>query len=537
VRACIDRAGGNPLFLEQLLSQRRGTDQSAVPATIHSVVQAQIDMMTERERTILQSAAAFGQSFSAEALSELTGADADELGRIAEHGIIRAEADQYRFTHALVCDAVYASLVPSRRRALHRTIAAWHEGRDEILVAEHLERAGDPRAPEAWLAAARSQSRDYRYIRTAQFARRGLAVAATADARGGLYLTLGHALHDLGDMAGAAEAFSAVIAEGSATDALVEAHIGLAGVQRMTDELPAAFANLDRAEVLAGPSAPPAIGSRISFLKGNLHFPRGEVEACRQRHERALDLAREAGDSELEAMALGGLGDAAYLAGRMRTAHEQLGACVAIAEASGLGRIAVANASQRCNASVFLLPPEEALPGFRETRALCRDVGNLRAELNCFAGMLWCLYDTGDHDACIVACYEAEDLVRRSGAPRYRQLTLLMRGRALNALGAQAEARTVLEEAGSFAAQSGMAFHGAEILLAKAEAAVSAAERDAALAEGEAIIAAGCVGHGPLRFYPAAARLMARAGDTVRAARYATCARAFHPDERLRIVV
>jgi len=43
---------------------------------------------------------------------------------------------------------------------------------------------------------------------------------------------------------------------------------------------------------------------------GNLLFPRGDVEGCLREHRRSLDLAREAGSAELEAAALGGLGDA-----------------------------------------------------------------------------------------------------------------------------------------------------------------------------------------------------------------------------------
>ena len=54
-------------------------------------------------------------------------------------------------------------------------------------------------------------------------------------------------------------------------------------------------------------------------------------------------LAREAGSSELEAAALGGLGDAEYLGGRMISAHERFRDCVKVSRRHGFGRIDVAN--------------------------------------------------------------------------------------------------------------------------------------------------------------------------------------------------
>ena len=45
-RACIERAGGNPLFLEQLLHNAEEGSEEAVPATIQSLVLARMDRLT-----------------------------------------------------------------------------------------------------------------------------------------------------------------------------------------------------------------------------------------------------------------------------------------------------------------------------------------------------------------------------------------------------------------------------------------------------------------------------------------------------------
>ena len=48
-----------------------------------------------------------------------------------------------------------------------------------------------------------------------------------------------------------------------------------------------------------------------------------------------------AGSVEAEATALGGLGDAYYLQGRLRSAHEQFARCVALAREHGLAKLEV----------------------------------------------------------------------------------------------------------------------------------------------------------------------------------------------------
>ena len=72
----------------------------------------------------------------------------------------------------LVQEGVYDSLLMSRRRELHRLAASWFTHRDLVLRAEHLDRAGDPEAPRAYLAAARKQAAAYRNERALELADR-----------------------------------------------------------------------------------------------------------------------------------------------------------------------------------------------------------------------------------------------------------------------------------------------------------------------------------------------------------------------------
>ena len=62
--ACIERAGGNPLFLEQLLRNAEEGTADAVPPSIQSLVLARMDRLASSDRQAFQAAAVIGQRFS-----------------------------------------------------------------------------------------------------------------------------------------------------------------------------------------------------------------------------------------------------------------------------------------------------------------------------------------------------------------------------------------------------------------------------------------------------------------------------------------
>ena len=94
-------------------------------------------------------------------------------------------------------------------------------------------------------------------------------------------------------------------------------------MKRVTDDLAGAEVDLEHADAVAVRDHLLVERARIHFLQGNLCFPRGDLDGCLREHGIGLDLARRAGATELEAMALGGLGDAEYVRGRMISAHDR----------------------------------------------------------------------------------------------------------------------------------------------------------------------------------------------------------------------
>ena len=63
----IERAEGNPLFLEQLLRSARESGTSNVPATIQSIVLARMDRLASPDKQALQAASVIGKRFALDA--------------------------------------------------------------------------------------------------------------------------------------------------------------------------------------------------------------------------------------------------------------------------------------------------------------------------------------------------------------------------------------------------------------------------------------------------------------------------------------
>ena len=141
-RSVADKAEGNPLFAEEIatfLLERGGVSRSAtgidydpavltaaLPGTIQSLLSARIDRLSLEDRTLLQSAAAIGRRFTLNVLMAITGADpSDRLAHLHELDLIHFEdrSGEIVFKHALVQDALYASMLNRQRASLHLKIA------------------------------------------------------------------------------------------------------------------------------------------------------------------------------------------------------------------------------------------------------------------------------------------------------------------------------------------------------------------------------------------------------------------------------
>jgi class 3 adenylate cyclase/tetratricopeptide (TPR) repeat protein len=123
----VVRAGGNPLFLEELLRLIRSANIESLPDTLDAVAMREIDALPPTPRRILRLSSVLGRSFERNLLEKLLEAESVEAGDDPLRDLrtlLLADPDhgQISFRHAVLQEAAYDSLPFRQRLALHRTV-------------------------------------------------------------------------------------------------------------------------------------------------------------------------------------------------------------------------------------------------------------------------------------------------------------------------------------------------------------------------------------------------------------------------------
>ena len=497
---CVERAAGNPLFLEQLLRHAEDTTEGGIPGSIRSLVQARLDRLALPDKRALQAASVLGQRFTAEALASLLDRPGWNCANLVEHRLVRLQGDHFLFAHALIHAGVYDTLLKSRRRELHRRAAHWFKSRDLMLCAQHLDRGDDDGAPRAYLDAARAQAAEYRAERALRLVERGVALAKKRADLSTLSLLRGEILHDFGSISESIAAFEQALSVADVDIERCRAWLGLAAGLRVTDRFDEAFAMLNKAATAAA-NDDFAERARIHHLRGNLHFPLGRLVECLQEHERALDCAQRANSSEMQARALGGLGDAEYARGRMASAHRHFSRCAELSRASGAGRIEVANLSMVAHTQVYLNDFPEALATAQMAVELAARVGHQRAEIIAHNAACTVFRTTGEFARAKMHAERVLFLARQLGAKRFEACSFRDQAMVACTEASNMDAMDLQYRALAISRETGVNFVGPWILGQLAVTTKNPSERQAALTEGEEILRKGAVSHNHLWFF------------------------------------
>jgi DNA-binding SARP family transcriptional activator len=157
IRRIVRKAGGNPLFAEQLLAALAEADVDVVPASLRSLLAMRLDRLGPAERDLLRCAAVIGPECDEAALMAVLPDEAHPfLARhldalVGKQLIERTGPATLSFRHVLIQLAAYQSMTRQDRARLHQRYAGWLESvpsalpeLDEI-VGYHLEQAVEHR--------------------------------------------------------------------------------------------------------------------------------------------------------------------------------------------------------------------------------------------------------------------------------------------------------------------------------------------------------------------------------------------------------
>ena len=333
--AIVARSEGNPFFAEELLTAAADDDQNGeLPQGLRDLLLQRVAQLDPATQSLLRLAAAAGRDVGYGLLRALAARPEhdvhDSLREAVEHTVLVADqaTGSFRFRHALLAEAIYATILPGEREELHARLA------------EELARGGAASPAELaphWEAAGRSTEA---LAASVDAARQAEAVFGLAEAHAHLEraLALWPAVPDAAELAGldlaqlctwAAKLASQTGAAPRAVE-LARRAIELVGTEdphraaRLHERLfeylletgsyDAGLAAVERAVELVPAELPsPERAYSLASLAGGLMVA-GRYAESLPISEQALALARDLGAREAEVRALTVLGgDLAYL--------------------------------------------------------------------------------------------------------------------------------------------------------------------------------------------------------------------------------
>jgi tetratricopeptide (TPR) repeat protein len=250
-------AGGNPLFLTEMIAMAAETDDVDVPPTLRALLAARLDQLDPAERLGLERGSVEGELFHRGALHALAPEEAQITPRLA--ALTRKELihpdraqvpgdDGFRFRHLLIRDAAYDALPKSERAELHERFADWLDDHGAALVeldeivGYHLEQAAgyaaeldQPHDELALRAGARLAAAGWRAMRpggerpAARLIERALTLKRPVELDIDLEILLSAAIHDEAPLKAAELCDAVAVLAKAAGDERGEALAGIVG--------------------------------------------------------------------------------------------------------------------------------------------------------------------------------------------------------------------------------------------------------------------------------------------------------------------
>jgi class 3 adenylate cyclase/tetratricopeptide (TPR) repeat protein len=458
----VQRAEGNPFFAEELTRYLRergllGPSTSVrpeelthggVPDTIHALLTARIDRLREPLKYTLQLSSVLGREFPLSVLEALAPAERDLQQDLAE--LVRLELlhekelfpeVRYSFTHLLIQQVAYQSLLLKSRAELHARAGAaleqlYADRTEEALedLAEHYARSQDRAKAIHYLGRTGDRAASlFAYEEAETYYQRALGLLGEGQAAESQRTTL---LDRLGDAAFARGALSealgywrqalpAVLARGVAPQA-ADLHRKIAGGYWAAGEKEQALSHLEQGLAALADDAERLEAARLYQELGRIHFHLGDHERATDWARRALALGDQLGVPDVVAHAYNTLGLALARAGDIDQGAQFVSRGLETALAHQLGAVA-------CRAYTNLAVMYSTLDHTRSAEysraglALAQQIGDQlqQAWLYCALAGGHCTL-AGDYDNGIRAAQAAVELDQRLGQRNHLPIPLII---------------------------------------------------------------------------------------------------------------
>lgn len=331
VRLVMERAGGNPLFLEELAGlltdvPAGGATVNDLPATLRGLVAARIDGLDAGARRLLDDAAVVGTDGRVDALVALAAArgvalDEAALDELVAREILEEDAGSWSFRSELVREVAYDTLTKAERARRHAAIGLWmserrSRGDDDLEpIAHHL---GIAASLQLSLGAIDGVPADVS-VKALRAIESAAMAAKTRGLHSGSLMLLERAL-ELLDPSDHANRQRVLLARASAYATLRQVGAGLADIETVTAEL-----QPDDATARA----------HVETVRGELLSLAGDTTGAIAALDRAIALWQEQGDAHNEAVARRLAGMTYLYAGENEAAEARLTEALAAFDAVG----------------------------------------------------------------------------------------------------------------------------------------------------------------------------------------------------------
>ncbi|MFQ5944967.1 MAG: adenylate/guanylate cyclase domain-containing protein [Anaerolineae bacterium] len=443
----VERTGGNPLFIEEVVRGLLETGSGTIPPTVEDVLMARVDRLLPPLKSTLQAASVIGQEFArmplerviddSSALPAVLG-DLLGLGLIAE---TESLVDVYRFKQPLLQQVTYEGLLNQYRKVVHRAVGKAIEQLYPGRLSEHLEElARHFTRAEEWPVAVL-------YHREA--GRKAAALCANAEAARRFERAL--------------ELLDRLPESPERTNQAIDIRLDLCPPVFQLGRLEDVLRLSTEAESLAQALGDKPRLARVYSYLCNIHYMKGEPDLAIDYGHRCLRIEDGPGVPTTELSVRQYLGTSSHAMGEYRMAEEMLARHIELMEADDeFLRIGSANLSyvSSCGWLAFTLAELGEFPRAHHFTAKGMHAASgaghpyVQAIASTFAGLVW--HAQGEVDRAVPLLEGSLDTCRKHQLIVWRPVPSAVLGQAYAALGQVDEGLQLLAEAISLADQLGV---------------------------------------------------------------------------------